>query len=593
LLGNALPYFTFFIALAFTRWFTNLLPSLLNFLLGALAARWFFSAPRYSLALDGGVESWAFALAVCFVALSLVIFGEGMRRATRRAEQKATALEAEIACRQQTATELTLARDRLAADLADMNRLDELNHRLLRETELVPMLHQVLQASMELLGAGKGHVQLYDERNNTLEIVTQVGFKQEFVERFKSTPADFTCCGVAVKKRQRMIVEDVHQDPTFVHLAPIYAASGFVACQSTPLHGSNGQVFGVLSTHFGQPHRPSERELRLLDLYAQTAERVIERKLAQAALERAEAELRRKNVELEERVNERTARLRESVAELEGFSYSITHDLRAPLRAMQGFAQYLAHECGSEISGHGKDYIRRIITSANRMDQLIQDVLAYSYVLRTELKLEPIDVTRLVRGILDSYPDLDRARADIQIQGTLPKVLANEAALTQCISNLLDNAVKFVAPGVKPQVTIRAEPKDSHVRLWFEDNGIGIEPEHHERIFTMFQRLDKRFDGTGIGLAIVRKAAERMGGEVGLVSVPGKGSGFWIQLRREPDNVLPIDTVRAFQEPTLNSSNAGSDAELQPLRYFGRTLSGLDPAASLPAKEADGSTATS
>ena len=112
------------------------------------------------------------------------------------------------------------------------------------------------------------------------------------------------------------------------------------------------------------------------------------------------------------------------------------------------------------------------------------------------------------------------------------KVLGHEALATQCLSNLLDNAVKFVAPGVHPQVRVWTEPRANRVRVWVEDNGIGVSKEYHERIFRMFERLhaNERYPGTGIGLAIVRKAVERMGGQAGVESEPGKGSRFWLDL---------------------------------------------------------------
>jgi signal transduction histidine kinase len=164
------------------------------------------------------------------------------------------------------------------------------------------------------------------------------------------------------------------------------------------------------------------------------------------------------------------------------------------------------------------------------MDNLVQDVLNYSRVVRGDLPLASLDVGRLLRGILESYQHLQPPRAEIILEGSFPRVMANEAALTQCISNLLDNAVKFVSPDVTPRVRVWAETRENSVRLFFEDNGIGIEKEAHDKIFEIFERLSKNYEGTGIGLAVVKKAAERMGGTVGVESEPGKGSTFWLKL---------------------------------------------------------------
>lgn len=251
-------------------------------------------------------------------------------------------------------------------------------------------------------------------------------------------------------------------------------------------------------------------------------------------LVQARETLAERRKELERLVDERTTALRDTVAELEGFSYSISHDLRAPLRAMQSFAQLLAEECGPQVTEAGRDYLRRIINASNRMDRLIHDVLLYSQVARTELRLEPVDLHALVRGIVESYPQFQAPAVEIVIGPTLPPVLGNEAAITQCISNLLGNAVKFVARGTRPRVEITGERRDGRVLLCVKDNGIGIDPAAHDRIFGIFERLGRDYEGTGIGLAVVRKAAERMGGSISVRSTPGQGSTFCLNLAAAP-----------------------------------------------------------
>ncbi len=250
-------------------------------------------------------------------------------------------------------------------------------------------------------------------------------------------------------------------------------------------------------------------------------------------------EQKRAHEVLEHTVKERTARLRETVHELEAFSYSIAHDMRAPLRAMQGFAAILEQEYASQLDGTARSYLQRLVTASGRMDRLIVDILNYSKVVRGELDLAPVDVQKLIGTIIESYPNLDAGRADIQIEGALPLVRANEAALTQVISNLLGNAVKFVAPDVRPRVRIYAEgmsvPGEADmVAVCFEDNGIGMPRESQKRLFNIFTRLNRPglYEGSGIGLAIVKKAVERMGGRVGVESEPGKGSRFRVELRR-------------------------------------------------------------
>ncbi|HEX3797057.1 MAG TPA: ATP-binding protein [Verrucomicrobiae bacterium] len=272
---------------------------------------------------------------------------------------------------------------------------------------------------------------------------------------------------------------------------------------------------------------------------------ITERQRTEAALSRARIELEQTNQNLEATIAERTARLRETVQELEAFSYSIAHDMRAPLRSMVGFSTLLDEEFGPRFDETGREYLHRLIASATRMDHLIVDILNYSKVVRGELNLDSVDVEKLTLEIIESYPALLQARSGITIASPIPPVIANQAALTQVISNVLGNAVKFVAPGVKPQIRLWAQtPQTSatdtnpvpagSVRLWFEDNGIGIPKESQPQLFKIFVRLHRPevYEGTGIGLAIVKRAVERMGGTVGLESEPGHGTRLWVQLRQ-------------------------------------------------------------
>ena len=260
---------------------------------------------------------------------------------------------------------------------------------------------------------------------------------------------------------------------------------------------------------------------------------ITDRKQAEEALLRAQEQLRQHADTLEKTVTERTAKLNETLQELEAFSYSIAHDMRAPLRAMQGFATILEDEQADRLDATARSYLQRIRASAHRLDQLIHDVLSYSRIVRSDLQLQEINPQQLLEEIIATYPDFQPPKAEISCVAPLPRVRANTAALTQVFSNLLGNAVKFVRPGVKPVVKIRAENREKFVRVWIEDNGIGIEKGAEQQIFQMFQRLNSpgSYEGTGIGLAIVRKAVERMGGKAGVESEPGIGSRFWFELR--------------------------------------------------------------
>jgi PAS domain S-box-containing protein len=249
-------------------------------------------------------------------------------------------------------------------------------------------------------------------------------------------------------------------------------------------------------------------------------------------LMKAREVLTRRSEELERTVEERTRQLRDIVQQLETFSYSVVHDMRAPLRSVQSFANILEEDYGPGLDDTARGYLRRLQASVARMDSLITDVLTYSRVNSSEATLTPVDLDQLMHEIVEQYPQFQESRQNVVVQSPLPIVLGNRALLTQCISNLLDNALKFMPDGRTPRVVVRAEPRERKVRLWFEDNGIGIAAEYRDRIFGLFQRLHRsdQYPGTGVGLAIVYKAVERMRGSVGIESVPNCGSRFWIEL---------------------------------------------------------------
>ncbi|MBC8095622.1 MAG: PAS domain S-box protein [Akkermansiaceae bacterium] len=235
---------------------------------------------------------------------------------------------------------------------------------------------------------------------------------------------------------------------------------------------------------------------------------------------------------LELRVAERTASLREVVAQMEEFSYSVSHDLRAPLRAIQGYAEALVSDHADQLDEPGREYLGRIVRSGARMDRLILDILTYSRLSRREVQLQTVAMDKLVREIAHQYVGATRPPAQITILDPLLNVMGHEPSIIQAVSNLLSNAIKFVGPGTVPRIRIWSESRDGQVRLWIEDNGIGIQAEHQARLFGLFERIhpETKYEGTGIGLAIVRKAVERMGGTAGLDSNGKDGSRFWLQL---------------------------------------------------------------
>ena len=236
---------------------------------------------------------------------------------------------------------------------------------------------------------------------------------------------------------------------------------------------------------------------------------------------------------LERRVEERTAELAEANLEMEAFNYTVSHDLRAPLRAIRGFAEILVEDFAGELGHEGRLYCERISAAGERMEQLIEDLLAYGRLSREELSVRAVELEPLVDEVVEQLAGtMPRHGATVEVERPLPAVKGHRPMLRQVFFNLLGNALKFVAPGTPPSVRVRCERRGALARLIVEDNGIGVAPEHRERIFRAFERLhgDEQYRGTGIGLAIVRRAMERLGGAAGMEPREGGGSRFWIEV---------------------------------------------------------------
>jgi light-regulated signal transduction histidine kinase (bacteriophytochrome) len=224
----------------------------------------------------------------------------------------------------------------------------------------------------------------------------------------------------------------------------------------------------------------------------------------------------------------RTAELERSNAELAQFAYVASHDLSEPLRMVSSYLQLLRRRYHGQIDADADAFIDYAVDGAARMRRLIEDLLAYSRAGRSERATEPVDTARVVGDVAATFRALAGDDPPEIVWDGLPIVDGDAAQLVQLFQNVVGNAVKFVAPGVTPSVEVRAERAGAHWRFTIEDNGIGIEPRHAERIFGMFQRLHTRdeFEGTGIGLAIARKVVELHGGRIAALPRDRDGTCF-------------------------------------------------------------------
>jgi light-regulated signal transduction histidine kinase (bacteriophytochrome) len=211
---------------------------------------------------------------------------------------------------------------------------------------------------------------------------------------------------------------------------------------------------------------------------------ISERKKMEDELRRAHTLLADRAGHLEQAVTERTGELTATSKQLKAFVYSIAHDLRAPLRSMQGFAALLMEEAGPTLTETSRNFAQRISTSAQYMDALLTDLLTFSGIAQQRVELTSVDLESVAHSVLSRLEkEIQERKASVETVGPWPHVLAHESTLGQVLTNLVSNALKFVAPDVPPQVRLRAEEHEAFVRVWVEDNGIGIAPEHQDQVF--------------------------------------------------------------------------------------------------------------
>ncbi len=331
-----------------------------------------------------------------------------------------------------------------------------------------------------------------------------------------------TPTGSAVQTGRPVVVHDVANRRESIHKA-LLALDPHVWA-SFPL-ATSGAVSGALTAVDTEPRQEEERWLRLGASLATILAQFLERLEAEEALRDSESRYRRL-----------AQQFQQANQELESFAYSVSHDLRAPLRTMQGFAHAMLQNHGESLSEEARDYTRRIIHSGRQAERLIVDLLAYSRLSFEKMELRPVDLGTVVDHALQQVDADIRAKgAAVHVPKRLPTVLGSQTALVQVLANLLSNALKFVPDDRTPEVRMHTEDFEDRIRIHVEDNGIGIPEGQEERIFRVFERLAEGGDhpGTGIGLAIVRRGMQRILGACGVNRLPTGGSDFWVEVLKE------------------------------------------------------------
>jgi PAS domain S-box-containing protein len=366
---------------------------------------------------------------------------------------------------------------------------------------------------------------LVNETGDALWLHSYGGIPGEVARQISRLEFGQAACGTVALERRPLVFTNIQQSESpIVQLVKDFALRAY-ACN--PLL-ADGRLLGTLAFGSRTKDAFAKEELELFQTISRYLALALDRwRLLQEAMQRAN--------ELETRVAERTTRLEESMKSLEGLLYHVAHDLRAPLRAMHSFTQLLLDDYAPNLDARGEDYAQRIAEASGKMDALIGDLLHYGRLVHQPLSWVCVDLNNLVHAVVAGFADEIAGRqAEIDIDPSLPRVWADRRILEQVLANLLCNGLKFARPGVPPRICIWAETagRDA-VRLYIKDNGLGIEPQYQDRIYKVFERLHDAdaYPGTGIGLAIVKKGMERLGGSIGMESKPNAGSCFWLELK--------------------------------------------------------------
>jgi signal transduction histidine kinase len=417
------------------------------------------------------------------------------------------------------ATHRKAAEDELASRNQELGGLYRISELVLTNSDLQAVAREIVTEVAGAAGCPVVFLERFHPARECFTVVAAHGFSLPAGEEELEIGLHESLSGAAVEERRTVAVEDVRGHPRLRSQALERMNLGSMAV--FPLVTSAG-VWGTLSLGRTEIDPIPPRTLRWGESLANTLTSFIERVEAEEALRRGERE-----------ALGLAADLRRANEELEAFAYSVSHDLRAPLRTMQGFAHALLRDHGDALPAQGRDFVRRIIDSGRLSENLIRDLLAYSRMSFEALELQEVDLDQALAEARDQVAgDLEETAAEIRVEGPLPSVRAHHATVVQVLVNLLSNAVKFVEGGRSPLVSLRWEegPEGRGLRLWVEDNGTGIPRDQQDRIFKVFERLQGEVErpGTGIGLAIVRRGMERVGGRVGVESEPGEGSRFWL-----------------------------------------------------------------
>ncbi len=457
-------------------------------------------------------------------------------------------------------TERKQAEAKIQEYVRHLSLLNEMTRAVLATPNLPTLFQTLADQLAALLNADGCYITFWDDAQQRVIPMAAFGAHRDTYREFRPPPGERTMTESVLQAGHALVADDVFHSP---YISP-RIAERFPACSMLGLPLIAGdQKLGAALIAFDRPHHFTADEIARGEQAA-----------GQIALAIARAQLldqvQRYANELEQRVAERTAELSERVAEveqlnrrlaalledlraanrqatetaeqlkmvnaeLEAFTYSVSHDLKAPLRGIDGYSRLLLEDYADRLDEDGRRFLSQIRRATNQMNQLIEDLLAYSRLERRPLSSGPINPAALVASVVAERSEEMRSRG-VRLTVDVPctTAIAEAEGVIVALRNLLDNALKFTRHVPQPEITIGGRETETSCILWVTDNGPGFDMKYHDRIFEIFQRLHRQeeYPGTGIGLAIVRKAMQRMGGRAWAESQPGKGATFYLEIPR-------------------------------------------------------------
>ncbi len=389
------------------------------------------------------------------------------------------------------------------------------------------LIHSVLRAIVKTVGYQGAIFFIFDEKKNKLFAVDGVGFSEIVLITLKEKyifdlGERKGLVGLAAQTKQTILVSDSSKDPRWIAYDRSIKSALFI-----PVHYEK-QLMGVISI-FGAEKDAfnTDDERNLSSLANSMAISIINKKNS--------AEISQLNVQLEQRVNERTAQLQASNKELEAFAYSVSHDLRSSLRAINGFSHLLSEDYREKLNSEGKHLLDRIGSNISKMDQLIIDLLALSKVSLSEIQLKQIDMTALVTSVYQETASPEEQKRITFTVNPLPNAYGDPALIRQIWINLISNAIKYSRPNKRCSVQIDGHIEEKMCLYSIQDDGVGFDAKQADRLFGAFQRLHNsdQFEGTGVGLAIVKRIVQHHGGQVWAEGELNHGAKFTYSLPKK------------------------------------------------------------